>query len=318
MARGDVLALGSTDLGGVETASDGFESRVIDPSLPILPPPEFEPDQPTPILTPEQEEFYYSTPSPFLESRALPGTNSQISMSQIRAEVSGSGQCSLNDADFRALINKSSGQQQAMSEYWGKSAEINFGENVAAQGGFGSIGGGPNYDYGTTGNASRYICGGVKNTTTNSYVPCSYWVYIPVAQQIPQGTVVKLDYSFTHQADDNRYSAASVSVGYLLACPTNLTGTPSFLAPQYNTNQHRFYDAVTLCRTGNNGGKYHENGSEVSISSYSSKSFNTSTYFTWNASNTYTSAGLSFKSTISGFNGYFRSRATVNFKLTEM
>ena len=58
-------------------------------------------------------------------TRDLPDVG-QISMSQIREEVSGSGQCSLNDPDFRALINKSSGQQQAMSEYYGKKASKGY------------------------------------------------------------------------------------------------------------------------------------------------------------------------------------------------
>jgi len=58
-----------------------------------------------------------------------------ISMDDIRQEVKGSGQVSLNDADFRDLIGKSSGQQQAMSEYYGKSA---------SQAGDGEIGTGGN------------------------------------------------------------------------------------------------------------------------------------------------------------------------------
>ncbi len=56
-----------------------------------------------------------------VSSMALPA-NGQIDMSQIRTEVEGSGQVSLNDADFRALINKNSGQQQALSDYYGKSS----------------------------------------------------------------------------------------------------------------------------------------------------------------------------------------------------
>lgn len=57
----------------------------------------------------------------YADTYALPASG-QISMSQIRTEVGGSGQCSLNDANFRALINKNSGQQQAMSEYRGKAS----------------------------------------------------------------------------------------------------------------------------------------------------------------------------------------------------
>lgn len=57
-----------------------------------------------------------------VSSMTLPASG-QIDMGQIRTEVSGSGQVSLNDADFRALINKSSGQQQALSDYYGTSSK---------------------------------------------------------------------------------------------------------------------------------------------------------------------------------------------------
>ena len=204
MAMGDVLAAGTIGFDPVNNPQFSVSEEELalhDPNMPTISRPALEPLQAPTILTPEQEEFYYSDISPFKEGRALPGTNSQITMAQIRTEVSGSGQCSLNDAEFRALINKNSGQQQAMSDYWGKSSELVYGQNTAAQGGFGSIGGGPNYDYGTTGNANRYVKGGVKNSTTNSYVECSYWVFIPLSQPINRGTVLKLDYSFTHNVN---------------------------------------------------------------------------------------------------------------------
>ena len=50
----------------------------------------------------------------------------QIAISQIHAEVGGTGQASLNDADIRGLINKASGAQMAMSEWYGASAAIQF------------------------------------------------------------------------------------------------------------------------------------------------------------------------------------------------
>lgn len=46
----------------------------------------------------------------------------QIAISQIHAEVGGTGQASLNDSDIRGLINKASGAQMAMSEWYGASA----------------------------------------------------------------------------------------------------------------------------------------------------------------------------------------------------
>lgn len=56
-----------------------------------------------------------------VSSMKLPDAG-QISMGDIRGEVEGSGQVSLNDAEFRKLIEpRNSGQQQAMSEYYGKS-----------------------------------------------------------------------------------------------------------------------------------------------------------------------------------------------------
>ena len=70
---------------------------------------------------PEKYEGLVPQTIEYAETYKLPDVG-QISMSQIRDEVSGSGQCSLNDPEFRALINKSSGQQQAMSEYYGKNA----------------------------------------------------------------------------------------------------------------------------------------------------------------------------------------------------
>lgn len=69
-----------------------------------------------------------------VSSMTLPASG-QIDMGQIRTEVGGSGQVSLNDADFRALINKSSGQQQALSDYYGKSSappEIMIWQNGAS------------------------------------------------------------------------------------------------------------------------------------------------------------------------------------------
>lgn len=53
----------------------------------------------------------------------MPITNGpQIAISQIHAEVGGTGQASLNDADIRGLIGKASGAQMAMSEWYGASA----------------------------------------------------------------------------------------------------------------------------------------------------------------------------------------------------
>ena len=71
--------------------------------------------------------------------RQLPASG-QISMSEIRAEVGGSGQCSLNDAAFRDLINKNSGQQQAMSEYYGKKASQGHVWGTPSDGKYGNMG----------------------------------------------------------------------------------------------------------------------------------------------------------------------------------
>jgi hypothetical protein len=292
-------------------AEEAAEAIVIDPTLPAIPLPVEQLAQPPVILTPEQEEFYYSDISPFQEGRVLPGANSQIAMSQIRSEVGASGQCSLNDAAFRALISKSSGAQQAMSDYWGKSSELIYGENIAATGGFGSIGGGPNYDNGTTGNASRYVKGGVKNTTVNNYIDCSYWVCIPVSEPIEKETVVKLDYNFTHNWGKSRYSQSSIHAG----CTDGNIG--SFIPAAYSNSSNRMKDAVTLCSCGNDNGNQNIDGSSVSISAYSSKTFNASTFFTWNSSYTASSC-LAFRGKIRGWNGYYTGTATINFKLTEM
>lgn len=329
MAMGDVLAAGTIGFDPVNNPQFSVSEEELalhDPNMPTISRPALEPLQAPTILTPEQEEFYYSDISPFKEGRALPGTNSQITMAQIRTEVSGSGQCSLNDAEFRALINKNSGQQQAMSDYWGKSSELVYGQNTAAQGGFGSIGGGPNYDYGTTGNANRYVKGGVKNTTVNSYVECSYWVFIPLSQPINRGTVLKLDYSFTHNVNfqGNQYAVGYIYAGSLDICPQNALGQKAFLAAAYNNNSFRMKRSARILVTGDASGNYgylHIDGSEVQKNDmkYTSKAFSESTYFTWDASDSYQSTnGFAVEAATKGFNGYHRSDATVNFKLTEM
>jgi len=71
------------------------------------------------------DDYVVNPNDPINPSLAMPRDlppSGVISMGDIRTEVSGAGQCSLNDADFRGLIGKSSGQQQAMSEYYNKSA----------------------------------------------------------------------------------------------------------------------------------------------------------------------------------------------------
>ena len=92
------------------------------------------------------------------ETFDLPSSG-QIAMSQIRNEVGGSGQCSLNDADFRALINKNSQQQQAMSDYWGKKASAGY------------VSGTPNKDYGNMGdlmNNEGVTCYGCPQQSGNT------------------------------------------------------------------------------------------------------------------------------------------------------
>ena len=50
----------------------------------------------------------------------------QIAISQIHAEVGGTGQASLNDPDIRGLIGKGEGVQMNMKEWYGASAAIEF------------------------------------------------------------------------------------------------------------------------------------------------------------------------------------------------
>lgn len=50
-------------------------------------------------------------------------TSGQIAMSDIMTELGISGQTAMNDADVRALIDKTSGAQMSMSEWYGASSE---------------------------------------------------------------------------------------------------------------------------------------------------------------------------------------------------
>jgi hypothetical protein len=56
----------------------------------------------------------------------------QIAISQIHAEVGGTGQASLNDADLLGMIPKSAGVQVAMSEWYGKKAPAQYLGSVSA------------------------------------------------------------------------------------------------------------------------------------------------------------------------------------------
>ena len=51
----------------------------------------------------------------------------QIAISQIHAEVGGTGQASLNDADILGMIGKGAGAQVAMSEWYGARAPASYG-----------------------------------------------------------------------------------------------------------------------------------------------------------------------------------------------
>ena len=65
----------------------------------------------------------------------------QIAISQIHAEVGGTGQASLNDADIRGLIGKGAGAQMAMSEWYGARAPIAYlGSTSTVQGGSNNTG----------------------------------------------------------------------------------------------------------------------------------------------------------------------------------
>lgn len=68
-----------------------------------------------------------------VQIRKLPDSG-VITMDDIRKEVSVTGTCNLNQQEFRDLINKSSGQQQALSDYYGKSA-VQLGDGEIGTGG---------------------------------------------------------------------------------------------------------------------------------------------------------------------------------------
>ena len=165
MARGDVLGAGRIQLGKHFDQQES-ESYLVDPNLtPVLGEPVKLNFPPTPILTPEQREFYESDVSPFHPSRILP-IDGEISFFQIRDEVGGAEQCSFNDEAFRNLIGKSDGEEQAISDYYGKSFDLGFGENAQAVGGYGSLETSGTSGTGTTGNANRYVRARVGNNNT--------------------------------------------------------------------------------------------------------------------------------------------------------
>lgn len=313
MARGDVLGAGRIQLGKHFDQQES-ESYLVDPNLTPVP---GEPVKlnfpPTPILTPEQREFYESDVSPFHPSRILP-IDGEISFFQIRDEVGGAEQCSFNDEAFRNLIGKSDGEEQAISDYYGKSFDLGFGENAQAVGGHGSLETSGTSGAGTTGNANRYVRARVgNNNTTGDRKEVRYWIFVPLAQAVPDDTtIVKLDYQFTHDGS-SVYNSAGIGVGTGRTPPSE-----GFKPPEYQPSGHMIQNPFYLVYSDPSASysAQHVDGSGIGIPSYSGqKQFNASTFFEWKRSK---DQHICFEATTNGYNGGGESSATINYKLTEM
>lgn len=311
---GDVIALSITPPHLRASVPENVELP-IDPEkeCPISPgeaPPAFK-NPPPVILTPEQREFYDNDPSPF----TLPNVGSSISMSQIRDEVSGSGQVALNDAEFRALIGKSSGEQQGLYDYYGKSSSIS--ENtpaVSAQ----PKGHNCRTSESFAADSSRYLsmyCGAV----TSGIAFSSVWNMIPLTPP-PKGTVVKLDYSITCTCSSNGNAihnwdmgvTESGDAGFDMSCVTYPPGVGrefSGLLTLVNGDRGRFsrdwYAHV-------DGSSQRQSGSF----SWTSKVITFSTFFTWNKESA--AKFLSFKAEANTNRDPVNATMRIDYKLTEM
>lgn len=336
MASGDIFSEGTIDL----TPPDeniivpGVRPEYVEDEVPVLadghndppavlpdsaPPPIIIPDeeQAKAILTPEQEDRYYKS----LESgaRAVPGSGTLRLRGSIGLEagLGSSSNVKLNgSSQIRELIGKAAGAQTKMSEFYNASAEVIYGENQAATGGWGSNGYGPSYDSGSSGNSSRYI-NAAMYTSGTSWVSVEYWIIIPWAKQPTSGTTVKLDYSFTHSGIDGRSGHGAIKIG---GCNSN-PGT--FKQGTENNSQHRYYNVATLCGVSNYSyypysfpeKSWHENGElKTEGNGYTSRTWTKSTYFNWGGTYTY----LAFQSRAQNYNGGSSSRATISYKLSEL
>jgi hypothetical protein len=310
---GDVLALSITPPHlrvpvpeNVEAPSDSEDSGLI---LSSDTPP-VNPNPPPVILTPEQREFYDNDPSPF----ALPNVGSPISMSQIRDEVSGSGQVALNDAEFRALIGKSSGEQQGLYDYYGKSSSLS--ENTPA------VSAQPKgYNCRTSetfaADSSRYLsvaCGSV----TSGIVSAEVWNMIPFTPP-PTGTVVKLDYQITCTCSSNSNVIHNWTIG------ATQTGAPGFnMACSTNFDSSRQHWQSIAIINGDKGRfsrdwYAHVDGydqKQQGSFSWTSKVISYSTFFTWGHDST--RQFLSFSTKINTSGGSANGTMRIDYKLTEM
>lgn len=304
MARGDVIAEGyvSFDDSSFEDViifEEGASDEIITEPSDI-------------ILTPEQELFYYGTRSPFDRTRVLPSTGA-ISMSQIKTEVEASGQVSLNDADFRALIERDAGKQQHMSEYRGKSAELPpFSEDNNAEGSWNSCGSGTGYSTHYA-DSSRYH--NVSTTSPDGGTITAYtWIMIPWGASKPaNGQLVKLDYVIQAGWSNSSDGTGLWEIGATALSPGRFENTAQGANAQYT-----FSSTETLINGSSTGHSWHQDGgTQLSGSKFSSKVFNHSTYFNWGAPLSY----LSFRvrATVRGTNrNNTVSTSSINYKITEM
>lgn len=313
MAIGDVLGFGVANIGTPNTVEESA-SYIVDPNLePIYTPPPEIISQPAPVLTAAQKEFYESDISPFADGRILPPSG-EISFFQIREEVASSGQCSFNDEEFRSLIGKADGEEQAISDYYGKSFDLGYGENLEADGGAGAYEPGCTAS-GSTGRTSRYVRAQCNNNSLDGNRPeVRYWIFVPFAKDFGlEDKVVKLDYEFTHNHNHGFYSDGAISVG----AAKKARSPGSFLSPVPIAEEKNIFDFITdlvYLRPGSFANQ-HIDGSAVSIPEYGSgQKFNASTYFTIQGDR----AWLVFQARVAGYNGGGFSEAQVNYKLTDM
>jgi len=305
MARGDVISAGYISI------EDPFPEDVIifeeGASDEIVAEP------PDVILTPEQRNFYYGTRSPFTLERVLPSTG-PLSMSQIKAEVGASGQVSLNDADFRALISRDAGKQQSISEYRGQSAEPPaFSEDGAATGSYNYCGSGTGYSSHSA-DASRACSVGVTSPD-NGTISAETWIMIPWGSSKPaSGQAVKFDYNMSARWTNPSYGNVNWAIGSTLTSPDRFVNTPVGANRQYTFSQ-----TLTFVSGSSSGGhQWHEDGGlKFSGSKFNSKTFNYSTYFNWGTPGNF----LSFKvyGSVRGTNRNNQAMiSSIAYKITEM